>query len=100
MCLLLCENVLKFHTIQLGFFFSPPILSNVGNRSAGQATAPVRDVKPLRNVARQPIFDRKQKVFGYEPCSAMELRTASPEPGRGIAIDFGQFPANGARRVV
>lgn len=28
--------------------------------------ARVRDVKPLRYVARQPIFDREEKVFGYE----------------------------------
>jgi c-di-GMP-related signal transduction protein len=36
--------------------------------SAGQgaARAPARDVRPLRYVARQPIFDRQQKVFGYE----------------------------------
>jgi len=34
--------------------------------SAGQGVAPARDVKPLRYVARQPIFDREQKVFGYE----------------------------------
>ena len=31
-----------------------------------RATAPDADVKPLRYVARQPIFDREQKVFGYE----------------------------------
>jgi len=30
------------------------------------AQARVRDVKPLRYVARQPIFDREEKVFGYE----------------------------------
>lgn len=24
------------------------------------------DLKPLRYVARQPIFDRKENVFGYE----------------------------------
>lgn len=35
--------------------------------STGQATAPgLRDVKQFRYVARQPIFDREQKVFGYE----------------------------------
>ena len=36
--------------------------------SAGQAAARARvnDVKPLRYVARQPIFDREEKVFGYE----------------------------------
>jgi len=36
--------------------------------SAGQAAAParVKDVKPLRYVARQPIVDRDEKVFGYE----------------------------------
>jgi len=40
----------------------------VGNVSAGQGVAPARipDVKPLRYVARQPIVDREQKVFGYE----------------------------------
>lgn len=30
------------------------------------ARARVLDVKPLRYVARQPIFDRDEKVFGYE----------------------------------
>jgi c-di-GMP-related signal transduction protein len=36
--------------------------------SAGQAAAkaPVKDAKPLRYVARQPIVDRDEKVFGYE----------------------------------
>ena len=45
-----------------------PIVKNVGNISAGQGAAParVKDVKPLRCVARQPIFDRDQRVFGYE----------------------------------
>jgi len=40
----------------------------VGNNSAGPAAAPARafDVKPLRYVARQPIVDREEKVFGYE----------------------------------
>jgi len=28
--------------------------------------APVKNVKPLRYVARQPIVDREEKVFGYE----------------------------------
>jgi len=39
-----------------------------GQCSAGQAAAPAKskDVKPLRYVARQPIVDREQKVFGYE----------------------------------
>jgi len=37
-------------------------------RPTGQAVVPARttDAKPLRYVARQPIFDREQKVFGYE----------------------------------
>ena len=30
------------------------------------AKAPVREVKPLRYVARQPIVDREENVFGYE----------------------------------
>jgi EAL and modified HD-GYP domain-containing signal transduction protein len=34
--------------------------------SAKQATARVPDSKSLRYVARQPIFDCEQKVFGYE----------------------------------
>lgn len=40
----------------------------MGNISAGQAVARARkaDTRPLRYVARQPIFDRDEKVFGYE----------------------------------
>ncbi len=40
----------------------------MGNVSAGQAAAqaPANAAKPLRYVARQPIFDREEKVFGYE----------------------------------
>lgn len=44
----------------------------MGNLSAGQgagkaaAKAPVADARPLRYVARQPIFDREERVFGYE----------------------------------
>jgi c-di-GMP-related signal transduction protein len=36
--------------------------------SAGQglARARVKDAKPMRYVARQPIIDREEKVFGYE----------------------------------
>ena len=36
--------------------------------STGSAAAPARvnELKPLRYVARQPIFDREEKVFGYE----------------------------------
>jgi c-di-GMP-related signal transduction protein len=49
---------------------SLPIDVNVSNASTGQATAPAKvtakDVKPLRYVARQPIVDRDEKVFGYE----------------------------------
>ena len=33
---------------------------------AGAGTARAREVRPLRYVARQPIFDREEKVFGYE----------------------------------
>lgn len=42
--------------------------TDVGNTSGGQAVARARavDVRPLRYVARQPIFDRDEKVFGYE----------------------------------
>jgi c-di-GMP-related signal transduction protein len=40
----------------------------VENISAGQGVARARvpDASPLRYVARQPIFDREEKVFGYE----------------------------------
>src|SRR5579859_1887629 len=44
----------------------------MGNLSAGRgagksvAKAPVVDPKPWRYVARQPIFDREERVFGYE----------------------------------
>jgi EAL and modified HD-GYP domain-containing signal transduction protein len=40
----------------------------VENISGGLAVARARvlDAKPLRYVARQPIFDRDEKVFGYE----------------------------------
>jgi c-di-GMP-related signal transduction protein len=44
----------------------------VSNRSAGKGVGRARtkdpepDVKPLRYVARQPVFDRDKKVFGYE----------------------------------
>jgi c-di-GMP-related signal transduction protein len=36
--------------------------------SKGQASAPARaeEARPLRHVARQPIFDRDEIVFGYE----------------------------------
>jgi c-di-GMP-related signal transduction protein len=45
-----------------------PILTYVGNLSSGQAAAlaPSRNATTLRYVARQPIFDRGEKVFGYE----------------------------------
>jgi hypothetical protein len=45
-----------------------PIENSVGNISSGCGTAParVKDVKPLRYVARQPIVDREERVFGYE----------------------------------
>jgi EAL and modified HD-GYP domain-containing signal transduction protein len=40
----------------------------VNNMSGGQAAAParVKGAQPLRYVARQPIVDREEKVFGYE----------------------------------
>jgi c-di-GMP-related signal transduction protein len=40
----------------------------MGNLSAGKAAAksPVVETRPLRYVARQPIFDREERVFGYE----------------------------------
>jgi c-di-GMP-related signal transduction protein len=39
----------------------------VGNISTGRtARVPLCDKLPVRYVARQPIFDREEKVFGYE----------------------------------
>ena len=40
----------------------------MGNISAGQTASPslAREWKTFRYVARQPIFDRNEKVFGYE----------------------------------
>jgi c-di-GMP-related signal transduction protein len=40
------------------------------------ASARSKDVKPLRYVARQPIFDRDEKVFGYELLFRDGLETA------------------------
>jgi len=49
-------------------FISVADKKNVGKLSAGQATgeAPAKDAKALRYVARQPILDREENVFGYE----------------------------------
>lgn len=49
-------------------FNSLPILEIVGNTSARPVLAPPNapDLKRLGYVARQPIFDRDEKVFGYE----------------------------------
>lgn len=53
-----------------GFTLSvlPPIVNNAEKISAGPGVARARakDVKPLRYVARPPIFDREENVFGYE----------------------------------
>jgi len=38
----------------------------VGNISVQPAPAPAPAIKPFRYVARQPIIDRDEKVFGYE----------------------------------
>jgi c-di-GMP-related signal transduction protein len=38
----------------------------VGDISSGPTATPAREVKPLRYVARQPILDPEQNVFGYE----------------------------------
>ena len=44
-----------------------PIERYVGYTSKGAAAGPARrELKPFRYVARQPIFDREEKVFGYE----------------------------------
>ena len=38
----------------------------MGNITSGQGVAQGRDATSLRYVARQPIFDRDKRVFGYE----------------------------------
>lgn len=40
----------------------------MGDNSSGQAASPaqIKDVRPLRYVARQAIVDREETVFGYE----------------------------------
>jgi len=50
------------------FSASLPINRYVNNQLPGQgsAAAQVKEVQPLRYVARQPIVDRDEKVFGYE----------------------------------
>ncbi len=40
--------------------------AGVGAAGSGAAAARAREAKTLRYVARQPIFDREEKVFGYE----------------------------------
>jgi c-di-GMP-related signal transduction protein len=59
--------VLRDH-FQPKFAGALPIDEYVSKTSSGQATAPAKkkDIKPLRYVARQPIVDREEKVFGYE----------------------------------
>ena len=49
-------------------FHLQPIDRYVNNQSAGSgvALARAKQGKPLRYVARQPIVDRDEKVFGYE----------------------------------
>ncbi len=52
----------------LQFFCHCADSMSVGEITTGQgaAAAPARDGRPLRYVARQPIFDRVENVFGYE----------------------------------
>lgn len=49
-------------------FVFPPIVRYVGDMSFAQRLAPARpaSLRPFRYVARQPIIDRDEKVFGYE----------------------------------
>jgi c-di-GMP-related signal transduction protein len=39
---------------------------SIAFEGGGVARAPEKDPRPLRYVARQPIFDRAERVFGYE----------------------------------
>ncbi len=41
-------------------------MAGQGGAGLGVASARGQEPKPLRYVARQPIFDREEKVFGYE----------------------------------
>jgi c-di-GMP-related signal transduction protein len=47
-------------------FRLPADRKDEGNMSAGEGVARALEVKPLRYVARQPIVDRDERVFGYE----------------------------------
>lgn len=60
-----------------------PIENNAGNISSGCGTARarVKDVKPLRYVARQPISDWEERVFGYELLFRDGLENAFNEAG-------------------
>src|SRR5271165_603204 len=40
--------------------------AGTSGQAAGTGVARARELRPLRYVARQPIFDRDQNVFGYE----------------------------------
>ncbi len=56
--------------------------------SAGVGIGRAREVSPLRYVARQPIFDREEKVFGYELLFRDGLEDAfHGDANAGFAID-------------
>ncbi len=54
--------------VSASFSLSPPIDGHVSNAFAGNGVAEAKaaKIRPLRYVARQPIFDRDEKVYGYE----------------------------------
>jgi c-di-GMP-related signal transduction protein len=49
----------------LGFLADSQIVGNIASGNAS-APAPAPEIRPLCYVARQPIFDRAERVFGYE----------------------------------
>ena len=57
---------MSFAPFQVSSRFADKKDVNDQSAGTGAAKARAREVKPLRYVARQPIFDREEKVFGYE----------------------------------
>jgi len=63
------------------------------------ALAREREAIPLRYVARQPIVDRDQKVFGYELLFRDGIENCfSGDPGGGGAFHARPFAGDGIGR--
>jgi c-di-GMP-related signal transduction protein len=57
---------IRHFTLAVSGFLHSADKQIVNNPSSGNGAAPAKRGIPLRYVARQPIFDRHEKVFGYE----------------------------------